>query len=128
MYQVSYGSDYDSIESDGNIVQKVRESEVGTATTHVLDGTTSVTLTCIFRGDNDFMVNPATWSKVGVEGNLVSGEKYTVTPGPKDTALVYYQRIDELVIVGLVHDDEGDYTCNNAYTQTEKTQTLTVYS
>ena len=128
MYQVSYGSDYDSIESDGNIVQKVRESEVGTATTHVLDGTASVTLTCIFRGDDDFMVNPTTWSRVGVEGNLESGDKYTVTPGRKDTALVYYQRIDELVIVGLVHDDEGDYTCNNAYTQTEKTQTLTVYS
>ncbi|XP_063679986.1 hemicentin-2-like [Bolinopsis microptera] len=122
---VMYGSEYDSIESE-KVVQKVRESEVGAAATHLLDGAASVTITCTFRGDEDFMSSPTTWSKAGV--NLENGEKYTLTPGSKDTVSEYYERMDKLVILALTHDDEGDYTCNNAYTQTEKTQTLTVYT
>ena len=112
---MSYGASYTKVASD-EFEQFVRDVTAGASSTTAVYGDSSVTLTCIFRGD---ALDATTWSKGGVNGDLASGEgTYTVKAGTYDA----YVRTDELVILEVKSADVGTYTCKAAYT-TGKTET-----
>ena len=75
-----------------------------------MDGAASATLTCIFRGDT---LGATTWTKSGVNGDLVTGEDYTIVPGAYSAET--YMREDKLVILTVQAGDAGDYTCKASY-------------
>ena len=112
---MSYGASYTKVASD-EFEQFVRDVTAGASSTTAVYGDSSVTLTCIFRGD---ALDATTWSKGGVSGDLATGEgTYTVKAGTYDA----YVRTDELVILEVKSADVGTYTCKAAYT-TGKTET-----
>ncbi|KAL5259162.1 hypothetical protein ACHWQZ_G009575 [Mnemiopsis leidyi] len=122
--EVAYSGGYTTVKS-AEFEQFVRDVAPGASSTSTVDGAASATLTCIFRGDT---LGATTWTKSGVNGDLVTGEDYTIVPGTYSAET--YLREDKLVILTVQAGDAGDYTCKASYVTgsklTSSSQSLTV--
>ena len=87
------------------------------ATIYASDGTSSVTLTCVFYGDE---MNPATWHKADSGDPEVDAEgKTEVSPGTYST--VTNRLTTTLKLLTVEAEDANVYTCKTTYVSDSST-------